>query len=244
VTLADAWNRSCSQPSAPESTSRRLGYAGPGQGIPARIQRQPGPGLLCGDLDLPCPVYWLPCFEVAPGEGVHFAPGVRDFLPFSSEGRPDAPVPTAPELFCLHVQGRGIRIGLNNPKADALRRELASDPGGPRDEALLERQGGRLRNMWSTAGFFHMAGLSVAVSGLVGAGDNTQPPAVYTFDPVRVKCGADGVTHWSPDPRSRTAFFFSRRDLDRYPAAMTAALGALLAPCGEGARAGSVFVPS
>ena len=58
----------------------------------------------------------------------------------------------------------------------------------------------------------------------------TTPQArpVYTFDPVRVRCGADGVTQWSPDPGSRDRFLFHVRDRERYPAAMTAALGALL----------------
>jgi hypothetical protein len=51
---------------------------------------------------------------------------------------------------------------------------------------------------------------------------------VYTFDPVRVRCGADGVTEWSPAPGSRDRFLFHIRDSGRYPAAMTAALATLL----------------
>jgi len=178
--------------------------------------------------DLPCPVYWLPCFEVAPGEGVHFAAG--EFGTFYRFLQKDVLTRLSPRLqnYFAFMFKQGDSDRAQQSEADALRPSWLRTLEGPRDEALLERQGGRLRNMWSTAGFFHMAGLSVAVSGLVGAGDNTQPPAVYTFDPVRVKCGADGVTHWSPDPRSRDRFLFHVRDLDRYPAAMTAALGALL----------------
>jgi hypothetical protein len=73
-----------------------------------------------------------------------------------------------------------------------------------------------------------MAGLSVAGSGLSGERASAQARPVYTFDPVRVRCGADGVTRWSPDPASQDRFLFHIRDRDRYPAAMTAALGALL----------------
>ncbi|MGZ5469311.1 MAG: hypothetical protein ACXW2H_09300, partial [Candidatus Aminicenantales bacterium] len=72
------------------------------------------------------------------------------------------------------------------------------------------------------------AGLAVAGSGLVGGRNDAQAKPVYTFDPVRVRCGADGITRWSPDPHSRGRFLFHIRDHDRYPAAMTEALGELL----------------
>jgi hypothetical protein len=43
-----------------------------------------------------------------------------------------------------------------------------------------------------------------------------------------VRCGADGVTEWTPDPASRGRYLFHVRDRDRYARAMTAALGDLL----------------
>ena len=81
--------------------------------------------------------------------------------------------------------------------------------------------------MWSTAGFLHAAGLAVSADGAVAPFAAVDSPA-YSFDPVRVRCGADGVTEWSPDPRSRDRFIFRVRDVGRYPAAMTAALTTLL----------------
>ena len=178
--------------------------------------------------DLPCPVYWLPCFEVAPGEGVPFAPG--DFGTFyrfaQKEILPGLPPRLQNYFAFMFKQGDSDRA--RQSEADALRPSWLRTLEGPADAALLGRLGDRFRNMWCTAGFFHMAGLSVAGSGLVGERDDAQTRPVYTFDPVRVRCGADGVTRWSPDPGSRDRFLFHVRDRERYPSAMTAALGALL----------------
>ena len=177
--------------------------------------------------DLPCPLL-APCFEVAPGGGVPFTTG--EFGTFYR-----LPAAHLPRLFhqgfrnffaFMLKQGESDRD--HQSEADVLRPSWLRTLEGPADEALLERQGGRFRNMWSTAGFFHMAGLSVAGNGLVGGRDDAQTRPVYTFDPVRVRCGADGVTEWSLDPRSQNRFLFHVRDQEEYPAAMTAALGALL----------------
>jgi hypothetical protein len=81
--------------------------------------------------------------------------------------------------------------------------------------------------MWSTAGFLHAAGLTVSADGSVGPLETVASP-VYSFDPIRVRCGADGITEWSPDPRSNNRSIFHVRDGKRYPAAMTAALTTLL----------------
>jgi hypothetical protein len=175
--------------------------------------------------ELPCPLYWLPCFEVAPGEGVPFAAGeYGTFYRFLQKDLFPTLSPRLQNYFAFMLkQGESDRA--NQSEADALRPSWLRTLEGPADKALLERQGSRFRNMWSTAGFFHLAGLS---SGTVGPLDKTQAPPAFTFDPVRVKCGADGITTWSPDPGSRDRFLFHVRDRDRYPTAMTAALGALL----------------
>ena len=72
-----------------------------------------------------------------------------------------------------------------------------------------------------------MAGLAVSPDGTAGPVGSVAAP-VYTLDPVRVRCGAGGVTTWSPDAGSRDRFIFHVRDKERYPAAMTAALTWLL----------------
>jgi len=177
--------------------------------------------------DLPCPLYWLPCFEVAPGGGVGMAVAEygtfyrfvqKDVLPHLSD--------RVQNYFAfMFKQGESDRD--HQPETDALRPDWLRYLEGPKEKALLERQGRRFRNMWSTAGFLHMAGLAVSSDGTAGPVGSVAAP-VYTLDPVRVRCGAGGVTTWSPDAGSRDRFIFHVRDKERYPAAMTAALTWLL----------------
>jgi hypothetical protein len=82
--------------------------------------------------------------------------------------------------------------------------------------------------MWSTAGLLQVAGLTVTSEGKIVPLAAADKP-VYSFDPVRVRCDAHGVTEWTagadaPHPR----YLFHVRDKERYQAAMTAALCALL----------------
>lgn len=178
--------------------------------------------------DLPCPVYWLPCFEVAPGGGAPWA--VADYGTFYRFLQKDLFSRLAPRLrnyFAFMLQ-QGDADREHQTEADALRPSWLRTLEGPPDEALLERQGALMRNMWSTAGFFHAAGLAVAVTGgTEERGDATLAP-VFTLDPVRVRCGPDGITEWTPDPASKDRFIVHIRDKGRYAAAMTAALGELL----------------
>ncbi len=178
---------------------------------------------------LPCPVYWLPCFEVAPGKGVPFAAGeYGTYYRFLQKDVLERLSPRLQNYFAfMFKQGESDRA--RQSEADALRPNWLRALEGPRDEALLGRQGSRFRNMWCTAGFLHMAGLSVAADkGLVEGRDGASTPPVYTFDPARIRVGPDGISEWSPDEGSRDRFIFHVRDPERYPAAMTAALCALL----------------
>jgi hypothetical protein len=207
--------------------------AGSGTPDPAKAARLEynvalDPASYAAIFDLPCPVYWLPCFEVAPGGGVPFAAG--EFGTYYRFLQKDVLPRLAPRLqnyfAFMFKQGGPERAG--QTEADALRPDWLRILEGPPDRALLDRQGEAYRNMWSTAGFFHLAGLAVAADGRVVGRDEPGTDAVYAFDPVRVRCGADGVTAWSPDAHSRDRFLFHVRDPERYPAAMTAALTALL----------------
>jgi hypothetical protein len=195
-------------------------YMNSGSGTPdkakaARLEYNVGldPISYAAIFELPCPVYWCPCFEVAPGGGGPFASG--EFGTYYQFLQKDLFTRLSPRLqnYFAFMLKQGESDRADQAEADALRPSWLRTLEGPPDRPLLERQGSRLRNMWSTAGFFHAAGLSLPV---------------FTFDPVRVRCGADGITEWSPDPRSRDRYLFHVRDRDRYPGAMTAALGELL----------------
>jgi hypothetical protein len=179
--------------------------------------------------DLPCPVYWLPCFEVAPGGGALFASGeFGTYYRFLQKEVFDRLSPRLGNYFAFMLK-QGESEGGFQTEAEALRPSWLRTLEGPADRVLLERQGSRFRNMWSTAGLFHAAGLSVSAAGRAMTREGAPDSPVFTFDPVRVKCGADGVTEWSPDPKSKDRFLFRVRDRDRYASAMTAALGDLLA---------------
>jgi hypothetical protein len=210
-------------------------YLNAGSGTPDRIKAgrleynvNLDPVSYAALFDAPCPVYWLPCFEVAPGQGVPFAAGEfgtyyrfeqKEVLPYLS---------LRLQNYFAYMFKQGESDRAHQSEADAIRSNWLRYLEGTPETALIERQGERTRNMWCTAGFFHMAGLSVTGEGqLRGRGDTASSP-VYTFDPVRVRCDAGGITEWSPDPRSRDRFLFHIRDGARYPAAMTAALGTLL----------------
>jgi hypothetical protein len=210
-------------------------YLNAGSGTPDRVKAARleynvnlDPVSYAAIFDLPCPVYWMPCFEVAPGGGVPFASG--EFGTYYRFLQKDILPRLSPRLqnFFAYMFKQGDSDRAHQSEADALRPDWLRYLEGPRDEALLERQGSRLRNMWCTAGFFHAAGLSVTGDGQIRGPEDAVPPPAYTFDPVRVMCGADGITEWSPDPRSRNRFLFHVRDSGRYQAAMTAALGTLL----------------
>jgi len=207
------------------------GSGTPDQAKAARLEYNVGldPASYAAIFSLPCPVYWLPCFEVAPGGGVPFAAGeYGTYYRFLQKDVLERLSPRLQNYFAFMFQ-QGDSDRDRQSEADALRPSWLQTLEGPRDEALLERQGSRFRNMWCTAGFLHMAGLSVAGNGeLAEVREGAPVPPVYAFDPVQVRVDADGITEWSEDPRSRDRFLFHVRDLERYPAAMTGALARLL----------------
>lgn len=210
-------------------------YLNSGSGTPDRAQASRleynvnlDPVSYAAIFDLPCPVYWLPCFEVAPGQGVPFASGeYGTYYRFLQKDLFTRLSPRLQDYFAFMLrQGESDRK--DQTEADALRPDWLRTLEAPPDQALLERQGSRYRNMWSTAGFFHAAGYSIDGAGRVEPRQAAAAPPIYTFDPVRVRCGADGVTEWSADARSRDRFLFHIRDRERYAPAMTEALAELL----------------
>jgi hypothetical protein len=201
--------------------------------LAARLEYNVGldPASYAAIFDLPCPLYWLPCFEVAPGGNQPFT--VAEFGTFYRFPQKDVLPHLSKRLknYFAFMFKQGASDLANQAESDALRPNWLRYLEGPNEDALLERQGAQFRNMWSTAGFLHAAGLAVSIDGGLGPLGSVASP-VYSFDPIRVRCGADGVTEWSPDPGSRNRSIFHVRDVERYPVAMTAALGTLLRTLG------------
>jgi hypothetical protein len=80
--------------------------------------------------------------------------------------------------------------------------------------------------MWCTAGFFHSVGSVVDAGGNII--DDGTGEGVFSFEPIRVSCGSDGLTSWEPDTSSRSRFIFNRKDQDHYDSAMKEAMKNLL----------------
>jgi len=166
--------------------------------------------------DLPCPVYWMPCFELTPPTWT-----VEEFGTFYRFTQGDILPHLSPRLqaYFLYMLGR-------SPSTDWLKvlRE-------PVDAAELAKFGALPRNMWCTGGFFHATGRTVTVDGdivpLAGAGDR----AVFGFEPIRATCGDDGVVRWEPAAKveAPARYIFRVRDRARYPAAIIRAMRTLLA---------------
>jgi hypothetical protein len=168
--------------------------------------------------DAPCPVYWLPCFEVVSpvaaemwrvaAYGSFYRFRQSDILPHLSD---------RVQNFFMAMYARG-------KAADGFwLQELAM----PKNAEALAAQGSRDRNMWCTAGFLHAAGLTATKSGAIVPLRSARD-AVFTFEPIRVKCSAAGVTEWTKDPRSKNRFILRVTDVEHYQSAMTAALKSLL----------------
>lgn len=177
--------------------------------------------------DLPCPVYWMPCFEEvcrAPGElfraaeyGTFYRFRQGDVLPHLSAG--------VQSYFAYMFQhGRSLS---RQPNAPAPRPNWLQTLVASPDPALVDQINAMDRNMWCTGGFFHAVGLTVTRQGQIVPLDDAGEP-LFTFDPIEVSCSTDGVTRWKNTSAKTDRFLFHVRDVDRYPDAMTVALRSLL----------------
>ncbi|MCY2993106.1 MAG: hypothetical protein NTY19_35270 [Planctomycetota bacterium] len=165
---------------------------------------------------LPCPVYWMPCFEDA-GEfrvaeyGTFYQFRQADVLPHLSD--------RVQNYFGLMYKHGGVVSG---PPWNWLQYLI-----GPKEAPLLAQQGAQFRNMWCTAGFLHAVGLTVARDGkILPRGEAAD--AVFSFDPIRITCAPNGVTEWTSDATAKERYIFHVRDRQNYQAAMTTALQSLL----------------
>jgi hypothetical protein len=204
-------------------------YLNAGSGTPdrsrvARLEYNVGldPAAYAAIFDVPCPVYWMPCFEVVPGAGEPYQVSPHgtwyrfrqgDVLPDLSQG--------AQNYFADVF--RNQRDGKKQPpRADWLHYLLAA-----REAELHQRVGAMERSMWCTGGFLHAAGMTVTREGIIVPLAEAKDP-VFSFDPIEVTCSNTGITQWQPNPASQRRFIFHVRDRVRYAAAMTSALKSLL----------------
>lgn len=169
--------------------------------------------------DIPCPIVWLPCYDsLKPGEsdprvvmryGSFFQFPMSDILPHLS-----APLQ---RYFLSMLEQEDTTQWLKS-----LRREVEPEK--------LAAWGKRARNMWGTATFLHLAGLTVNAAGELIPADQ---PGVYTIQPVTVTCDDQGYTRFAAGASTPARYKFEIADEANYAAAMTKALLALLEPLGR-----------
>ena len=164
---------------------------------------------------IPCPVYWMPCFEEMGNQeeqpvrdyGTHYHFLQKEILPFLSGNVQD---------FFAYLFGRFTEQTLPLKMKAEQRKEL------------LQQAGDAIRHMWCTAGFLHAAGYGVDREGALLERSDGEGKSVFSFDPVRIRCDEKGVTEWTPDAKAATRFIFHVRDRENYARAMTQAMKTLL----------------
>ena len=165
--------------------------------------------------DLPCPVYWMPCFEDLETRrrrdvreyGTHYKFRQSEILPHLSNMVQNY----FAYMFGRYTDHNWLRF---------LK--------GQKDEALLSKFAQMDRHMWCTGGFLHAAGYTVSREGKIAPLAEVDDSSVFTFDAVRVACSDNGVTRWNRDDTSTKRFMFHVRDTDNYQSAMTKAMKTLL----------------
>jgi hypothetical protein len=171
------------------------------------------PAAYAAIFDLPCPIYWMPCFEQMQSPWV-----VREFGTYYRFRQDE-------------ILGR-LSDKMQNYFAYALGKVNNANwlqyLTGSKDERLLAEHGGNYRNMWCTGGFLHAAGKTVSRSGEIVPLNSERVSPVVTFDPIKVRCSDDGVTEWAMDDKSKDRYIFHVRDVENYESAMTAAMKSLL----------------
>lgn len=180
------------------------------------------PAAYAAMFDLPCPLYWFPCWNVTEvresGEsGSFYWLPHREALAEIS----DAAANLFAYMFGKSTEPKWLRAMNSPPPADAW-------------EKILDGQ----RGMWSTASLFAAAGLTVTRDGDIVSCAEAGDSAVFRLKPVQVTCADDGRTTWrermppAPAAASTTStasarWMLSVTDVARYPGAMTRAVQAL-----------------
>jgi len=173
--------------------------------------------------DLPCPVYWMPCFEhIESGQqrsvseyGTHYRFRQDQILPHLSD--------TVQNYFAY-------MFGRYTDHNWLLYLE------GKKDGSLLRQSASQDRDMWCTAGFLHAAGYTVSRDGSISPLGRVAGSPIFTFDPIKVRCDDGGITEWTNDQNSKNPsaesragrFIFHVRDTANYQSAMTSAMESLL----------------
>jgi hypothetical protein len=171
--------------------------------------------------NVPCPLYWMPCFERL-RRGQPFGHGVARYGTYYQFQMREVLAHLSPPMqrFFLSMLDK-------EPANDWLRSLHA-----PVDAAKLQWWGEQPRNMWCTAGFLDLAGLAIAPRGSITADKSARQAAPYRFIPIQIQCDQQGRTTWRPGRSQPARYLFEVTLPAEYPAAMVRALRELLSSIG------------
>jgi len=164
---------------------------------------------------LPCPIYWMPCFEDLGTDDKRI---VREYGTHYTFRQGEILSGLSPRMqnYFLYMLTR---------KQDANWLKVLWKRPDPRALATFSKQ---IRHMWCTAGFLHAAGETVTAPGEIVARAAGASSSVFAFEPVAVRCSEDGQTSWKPASHGSRQFIFHVRDTSHYAQAMTRAMTTLL----------------
>ncbi len=161
---------------------------------------------------LPCPVYWSPCFEklgANKGEGI-FGTVYR----FRQEVIYNDLSPSMQRYFDYAIGREDSRKWLRY-----LER--------PADEKVTTYVQNEVRHMWCTGPIFHAAGKTVTTEGEITDLSNQSAP-IFEYVPIEIACSATGKTYWKETAEQTDRYIFKITDRSKYQDAMIKAMKTLL----------------
>jgi len=163
--------------------------------------------------ELPCPVYWMPCFD----DLAKFEAQTHGTYWRFQQGEVLRHVSPLLQNYFLYAFSR-------NTDQRWLSQILNSV-----NQQVLETQSNSWRNMWCTAGFLHLAGLTATTNGeLVEQANIGDSETLFHFRPVKVHLEDSGMHRWELTDQPNNHFLFEVNDIQTYMRQMPVVLRKLL----------------
>jgi len=170
------------------------------------------PQAYAGMFDLPCPLYWFPCWhyiekrQSSEWGSFYWLPHEKAFRGISDPLR----------MYFEYMF-----------KKSGEMKYLRFLEGRP-DEAFWSEINTQNRGMWSTASLFLMAQLTVTKQGeIVPLVEIEKKDELFRMEPITAQCGDDGRVQWQLTDQSTNRFLFHVLDAAIYPDAMARAINSL-----------------
>lgn len=163
--------------------------------------------------DIPCPIYWFPCYHIVKPNWVELA-GKNGTVYSFNQGEIFNHISKQLQNYFLYMLKKS-----DDPKyLRYINQEV--------DLSELDSFNILPRRMWSTASFLQIIGKSVDKHGnLVDSGS---PDSIIQMKPIKITCDDEGQTEWDYDNNSNDRFIFEIVDNDNYNSAMIKALADIL----------------